>query len=55
MKITDATMEIYRWDRPVPIRNGMYTYPTVALNLIKLETDEGHYGLRLYGRGACDR
>ena len=49
MKITDATMEIYRWDRPVPIRNGMYTYPTVALNLIKLETDEGITGYGYMG------
>ena len=49
MKITDATMEIYRWDRPVPIRNGRYTYPTVALNLIKLETDEGITGYGYMG------
>ena len=49
MKITDASMEIYRWDRPVPIRNGMYTYPTVALNLIKLETDEGITGYGYMG------
>ncbi len=49
MKITDASMEIYRWDRPVPIRNGTYTYPTVALNLIKLETDEGITGYGYMG------
>ncbi len=49
MKITDASMEIYRWDRPVPIRNGMYTYPTVALNLIKIETDAGITGYGYMG------
>ena len=49
MKITNASMEIYRWDRPTPIRNGRYTYPTVALNLIKLETDEGITGYGYMG------
>ena len=49
MKITNASMEIYRWNRPVPIRNGRYTYPTVALNLIKLDTDEGITGYGYMG------
>ena len=49
MKITDARMDIYRWNRPKPIRNGRYTYPTVALNLITLETDEGVTGYGYMG------
>jgi len=49
MKITDLRMETYRWDRTVPIRNGMYVYPTSGLNVVKVETDEGITGIGLAG------
>ncbi len=49
MKITDVNMEIYRWKRTKPIRNGMYVYPTAGLNVVKIETDEGITGIGLAG------
>jgi D-arabinonate dehydratase len=56
MRVTDVNMEIYQWNRTVPIRNGRYVYPTAGLNVIKVETDEGVTGLGLCGgmRGAED-
>ena len=47
MKITDVTMESYRWPRKRPIRNGRYVYPTAGLDVLKVETDEGVTGLGL--------
>ena len=44
MKVTDVKMEVYRWPRHKPIRNGRYTYPTSGLNVVKIETDEGVTG-----------
>ena len=41
MKVTDVNVEVYRWARQVPIRNGRHTYETSGLNVIKVETDEG--------------
>ena len=49
MKITDLTMETYRWPRKKPIRNGKYIYPTASLNLIKISTDEGISSIGLSG------
>lgn len=49
MKITDVNLEIYRWPRPRPIRNGRYTYPTVALSVVQIETDEGITGYGYIG------
>jgi L-alanine-DL-glutamate epimerase-like enolase superfamily enzyme len=49
MKVTDVKMETYRWKRRVPIRNGMYVYPTAGLNVVKIETDEGVTGIGLSG------
>ena len=49
MHVTDVNMEIYRWNRTVPIRNGRYVYPTAGLNVIKVETDEGVTGIGLCG------
>ena len=44
MKVTDVKMEVYRWPRHKPIRNGRYTYTTSGLNVVKIETDEGVTG-----------
>ena len=33
----------------MPIRNGMYVYPTSGLNVVKVETDEGITGIGLAG------
>ena len=49
MKITDVNVEVYRWQRHTPIRNGMYTYPTSGLNVVKIDTDEGVTGYGYYG------
>ena len=49
MKITDVNVEVYRWERHTPIRNGMYTYPTSGLNVVKIDTDEGVTGYGYYG------
>ena len=53
MKITDMRMEVYRWKRDKPIRNGLYVYSEAGLNVIRIETDEGITGLGL-GGGAND-
>ncbi len=47
MKITDVTMESYRWPRKRPIRNGRYVYPTAGLDVLTIETDEGVTGVGL--------
>ena len=49
MKVTDVKMEVYRWLRHKPIRNGRYTYPTSGLNVVKVETDEGVTGIGFAG------
>ena len=49
MKITDVTMETYRWERTRPIRNGRYVYPYSGLNVVKVSTDEGVTGVGLAG------
>ena len=49
LKVTDVKMEVYRWPRHKPIRNGRYTYPTSGLNVVKIETDEGVTGIGYSG------
>lgn len=49
MKVTDVRMEIYRWPRRTPIRNGRYIYPTNGLDVIKIDTDEGVSGIGFCG------
>jgi len=49
VKITDVKVEIYRWPRHRPIRNGMYVYAHSGLNLLKIETDQGITGLGFAG------
>jgi L-alanine-DL-glutamate epimerase-like enolase superfamily enzyme len=45
MKITDIQLLQYRWERGMPIRNGMHTYTHSGLNLVRIETDDGHCGI----------
>ncbi len=47
MKVTDLNVEVYRWPRHVPIRNGRHVYATSGLNVIRVETDEGITGIGL--------
>jgi D-arabinonate dehydratase len=49
MKITDVRMEVYRWPRHKPIRNGLYTYTHSGVNVVIIETDEGVTGIGLSG------
>ena len=49
MKVTNVTMETYRWKRAKPIRNGRYVYPTAGLDIVKIETDDGVTGIGLSG------
>jgi L-alanine-DL-glutamate epimerase-like enolase superfamily enzyme len=45
MKITDVTVQVYAWPRLKPIRNGKYTYTTVILNLVHVQTNDGLTGI----------
>ena len=38
MKITDVNVEVSRWPRRVPIRNGRHVYDTSGLNVVRVET-----------------
>ena len=49
MKVTEVTMETYRWPRAKPIRNGRYVYATSGLDVVKINTDEGVSGIGLSG------
>ena len=55
MKITDVRVQRYAWPRPKPIRNGKYTYVTVGLNLVHIETDAGITGIGWGGGTAAGR
>ncbi len=55
MKITDITMQEYRWPRPVPITNGKHTYTHVNYALVKIRTDQGVTGLGLGSGGEIER
>ena len=52
MKITDVTVESYEWPRPRPIRNGMFVYTTVRLDIVTVHTDDGIKGVGLGSGGA---
>ncbi len=45
MRITDVSMESFRWPRTRPIRNGMFVYTHVELSLIRVESDAGITGI----------
>ncbi len=50
MKITDVRLEMFKWQREVPITNGLYTYTHNLLNIVVVETDEaGITGIGLAG------
>lgn len=51
MKITDVSVECYRWPRPKPIRNGKYTYTHGGITVVKIQTNEGVTGIGVGGGG----
>ena len=53
MIVTDVDYEVYQWPRTVPIRNGLHTYQTSGLTVVKIRTDEGVTGIGL-GRDIRD-
>jgi L-alanine-DL-glutamate epimerase-like enolase superfamily enzyme len=55
MKITDITLQEYRWPRAKPITNGKHTYTHVDYALVKIATDEGITGIGLGHGGAIER
>ena len=55
MKITDVTMQEYRWPRTRPIANGKHTYTHVNYALVKIATDEGITGIGLGHGGEIER
>ena len=55
MKITDVTIESFEWPRTRPIRNGMFVYHTVRLDIVTIETDQGLKGVGLGGGGPAAR
>lgn len=48
VKITRATTQDYEWKRAKPITNGLHTYATSDITIVKIETDAGVTG---YGIG----
>ena len=40
MKITDIKYKMYKWPRPKPITNGLYTYTHNLLSIVVIETDD---------------
>ena len=52
MKITDLTFESYEWPRSQPIRNGMFVYHNVQLDIVTVHTNEGLKGVGLGSGGA---
>jgi D-arabinonate dehydratase len=55
MKITNITLQEYRWPRAKPITNGKHTYTHVDYALVKITTDEGITGIGLGHGGAIER
>jgi L-alanine-DL-glutamate epimerase-like enolase superfamily enzyme len=49
MKIIGSEIAYYKWPRPTPITNGLHTYSTVSLGVVKLHTDEGITGIGVSG------
>ena len=54
MKVTDLRMEVYRWPRTKPIRNGKYVYPNAGLNVVFVDTDEDLTGIGVCGSPTDD-
>ena len=55
MKITNVSIESFEWPRSRPIRNGMFVYTTVRLDIVTIETDQGLKGVGLGGGGPAAR
>ncbi len=55
MKITDITLQEYKWPRHKPITNGLHTYTHTAHTFINIETDEGITGVGLGRGGGIER
>ena len=49
MKITDVSLDSYRWPRNKPIRNGRYTYPNSGIDVVEVKTDNNITGIGLAG------
>ena len=52
LKITAVSTAYYEWKRPVPLSNGMHTYSSVAMAVVKVETDAGITGFGVGGSKA---
>jgi L-alanine-DL-glutamate epimerase-like enolase superfamily enzyme len=49
VKITNISTAYYEWKRPLPLSNGMHTYSSVRMAIVKVETDAGITGYGLGG------
>ena len=47
MKTVGLRFSTYRWERPRPIHNGLFTYSEANVGLVEIETDEGITGFGL--------
>ena len=47
MKTVGLRFSSYRWQRPRPIHNGLFTYSEACVGLVEIETDEGITGYGL--------
>lgn len=54
MKITDISVERYKWRREKPISNGLHTYAWAGVTFVRVETDEGVTGIGLGGRNRVE-
>lgn len=55
MKIVSSEVAYYRWERSVPITNGLHTYPAVTFGVVKLHTDAGVTGVGVSGARTGER
>lgn len=55
MKITDISLQEYRWPRAKPITNGKHTYTHVDYALVMIATDQGLTGIGLGHGGEIER
>jgi len=47
MRTVGLRFSSYRWQRPRPIHNGLFTYSEACVGLVEIETDEGTTGFGL--------
>ncbi len=55
VRITAVSTADYEWKRKVPITNGLHTYSTSDLTVVKIETDAGVTGYGVGRPGAGER